>query len=597
MYLLDFFIFEISMFVNFKYIKFKNILSYGNQLTEVNFEKGLNLIKAPNGSGKSTMLDAINYALFDKPFRNIKKENLINRINGKNLYVEFAFSINKDDYIIERGMKPDILKIKKNDKDIDLMSSKKLVQEEVEKFIGINQKMFKNVVGIAVTNNKPFLSMTAAEKRNLIENIFNIDMLGSMMKEVKKRKSINDAEQRIKVEEYNSKEALKNDNEKYLENMNNYIKNFNSIKQTDIDKCKAKIKTLTERIEVNESNIKKGIKKLEELQVTLENEPDQKVFAKIIKEIGVAEADKNRLQKQLDQLEENAICPICGTSLTGEHALEHKKEVKETLDNLVYNKIPELKKVEEDYTALKEKYDKNVNLINKIKVKLEEENRIKDNNTSDLIEATKKLEEINKQECPFIKDEYEVKITNLKNQMIELQTRLSEIKETVAIDKELIKILGDDGIKVYFFRKLIPLFNQNINEYLKKFDMPITIEFNDNMEERIYNTKKEIEYDQFSGGEKTRIDMSILLSFFNVSRIISNWSCSLLFIDEVLDSQVDDKGLEQFIATLYNMINSDNSNKLGIYIVSHKLGTTDIPLNSVVKINKSGIFSQLEVKK
>lgn len=148
----------------------------------------------------------------------------------------------------------------------------------------------------------------------------------------------------------------------------------------------------------------------------------------------------------------------------------------------------------------------------------------------------------------------------------------------------MIDVLGDDGIKVYFFRKLIPIFNQNVNHYLKKFEMPIYIEFDEQMQETITNGRNEMEYDQFSGGEKTRIDMSVLLSFFNISRIISNWSCSLLFIDEVLDAQVDNNGIEQFVSTLNNII-CENKN-IGIYLVSHKLDNIKVALNSTVEISK-----------
>jgi DNA repair exonuclease SbcCD ATPase subunit len=217
------------------------------------------------------------------------------------------------------------------------------------------------------------------------------------------------------------------------------------------------------------------------------------------------------------------------------------------------------------------------------------------NSNGEINQCNKKLEEIDKRQCPFNLDEYKEKVKSLNEQMKELKKVITGLTHQIEIDKELIDILGDDGIKVYFFRKLIPILNQNINSYLKKFELPICLEFDEQMQETIINGRSDMEYDQFSGGEKTRIDMSVLLSFFNISRIISNWSCNLLFIDEILDGGIDKNGIEQFLATLYNIV-SDNEKKLGIYLVSHKIDDVKIEINKTIEIKKKGLFSELEVK-
>ena len=583
------------MFVQFNKLRFKNILSYGNNFTEIDFSNGINLIRAPNGSGKSTILDALNFVLFGKPFRNIKLNRLINRINEKNLVTEIEFNIGFDKWKIVRGLKPTIFEIYKNDQVLDKLSSKKLNQAEIDKLLGINQKLFKNIVGVAVTNNKPFLSMPIWEKRELIENIFNIDVLAEMSKEVKRRKTLEQSEEKLKITESSALEKQINDNKKYITDMTQYIANFNTNNENDKANVISRIDELKNIISKNQKNIKVATDKIIELQEKTKVEPDTNAYSKTIKSLGISENEKKRIQKTLDQLKDNPLCPMCGSELSGEHAKKHIKELTEEIDRLTNTVIPKLKSEEDAYKALKKEYDANIAMIRNIEMRKSQEELSLNNSNGEINQCNKKLEEIDKRQCPFNLDEYKEKVKILNEQLDELKKVITGLTHQIEIDKELIDILGDDGIKVYFFRKLIPILNQNINSYLKKFELPICLEFDEQMQETIINGRSDMEYDQFSGGEKTRIDMSVLLSFFNISRIISNWSCNLLFIDEILDGGIDKNGIEQFLATLYNIV-SDNEKKLGIYLVSHKIDDVKIEINKTIEIKKKGLFSELEVK-
>lgn len=583
------------MFVQFNKLRFKNILSYGNNFTEIDFSNGINLIRAPNGSGKSTILDALNFVLFGKPFRNIKLNRLINRINEKNLVTEIEFNIGFDKWKIVRGLKPTIFEIYKNDQVLDKLSSKKLNQAEIDKLLGINQKLFKNIVGVAVTNNKPFLSMPIWEKRELIENIFNIDVLAEMSKEVKRRKTLEQSEEKLKITESSALEKQINDNKKYISDMTQYIANFNTNNENDKANVVARIDELKKIISKNQKNIKVATDKIIELQEKTKVEPDTNAYSKTIKSLGISENEKKRIQKTLDQLKDNPLCPMCGSELSGEHAKKHIKELTEEIDRLTNTVIPKLKSEEDAYNALKKEYDANIAMIRNIEMRKSQEELSLKNSNGEINQCNKKLEEIDKRQCPFNLDEYKEKVKTLNEQLDELKKVITDLTHQIEIDKELIDILGDDGIKVYFFRKLIPILNQNINSYLKKFELPICLEFDEQMQETIINGRSDMEYDQFSGGEKTRIDMSVLLSFFNISRIISNWSCNLLFIDEILDGGIDKNGIEQFLATLYNIV-SDNEKKLGIYLVSHKIDDVKIEINKTIEIKKKGLFSEIEVK-
>jgi DNA repair exonuclease SbcCD ATPase subunit len=176
-----------------------------------------------------------------------------------------------------------------------------------------------------------------------------------------------------------------------------------------------------------------------------------------------------------------------------------------------------------------------------------------------------------------------------------IQKNIDEITHKIEVDSKLIEVLGDEGLRMYFFKKLLPVLNHKINHYLQKFELPVTLEFDSFMNETIKTGKFQQEYNQFSGGERCRIDMAILLSFFEISKIISNWSCSILFIDEILDSGVDQSGIEQFISTLYNIVSEENK-ELGIYLISHKLTDVQVNWNEVIEIEKKSLFSELKVK-
>jgi DNA repair exonuclease SbcCD ATPase subunit len=206
--------------------------------------------------------------------------------------------------------------------------------------------------------------------------------------------------------------------------------------------------------------------------------------------------------------------------------------------------IPHLKELETQYNAQKEKVKNNRLLITQISDKVKEELMNKTNYENTIVSLKNQIEEVKNQVCELSVDSYNEKITQLEEELVGIKENLEELTHRIDIDSQLIEILGDDGLRAYFFLKLLPILNNKINHYLKKFELPITFEFNQYMEETIKTGKFEQDYNQFSGGERCRIDMAILLSFFDISKIISNWSCSILLIDEVLDAGVDQSGIE-----------------------------------------------------
>lgn len=583
------------MYIEFKSLKFRNLLSYGNKLTTIDFHKGLNLIKAQNGSGKSSILDALNFVLFGKPFRNIKMNQLINKYNDKDLLVSVEFNIGNDEYEIIRGLKPNLFSLRKNGNEVDSLSSKKLNQEEIDKLLGINEKLFKNIVGIAVTNNKPFLSMSTGEKRMLIENIFNIDVLSEMNKEIKKRNTCEKTEQKLKITELDGYKNSIIDNQKYIKQINGYIDQFEENKAKEIANKTSELKENEEKIAKKIANIDIGNKKLEELTKNI-IKIDEEKMTEISKTIGISEHERTRIKKTLSTIGQNKICPICNSELDEGHAKEHIDGLKEDLNKIENFVLPKLNSELKELENIKQEKIKNDRTIDVIKSKLIEEETNKKSIEKQIEKIKSEIKEIENKECNFSIQEYEEKLASLKDKEQKLNEEVEVLNHNLEINEVLLNILGDEGMKKYFFEKLLPILNQRINFYLKKFELPAELEFNNMMEEKIMTGKFEQSYNQFSGGERARIDMAILLSFFDISKIISNWSCSILFIDEVLDAGVDASGTEQFISTLYNIVTEDDRS-LGIYLISHKLGEIQMNWNEVIEIEKKNMFSNLKIVK
>ena len=584
------------MFVEFKKLSFCNIMSYGASGAEIDFQTGLNTIKAANGSGKSSILDALTFVLFGKPYRDIKLSELVNTTNGKGLEVTCEFRIGTDTYVIRRGLKPAVFEIYKNGKEMDMLSTKKLNQDEIDKLLGINLRLFKNIVAVAVTNNKPFLSLPIGDKRALIENIFNIDVLGSMCKDVKKRKTVNNTELDLKTTERRGVVNSIEDNESYIENMRRYIASFNEVKDANLKTIRENIDKYRKEIDKRTKNLAIAESKIKELTEEIGAVPDRSVGESLNLEIGKAQSVIDNINNTLSRLKKSRLCPVCNSPLDEGHARKHIEGMLAEKKAMEKETLPGLMERYRAYSDTVKTYQEKQSFIQTIRDKARTEEITKATLETELDKARRNLEKESGKACPASVDSYVEKLNALRAQSEELSKDIDALTEKILIDTQLIKILGDDGIKSYFFKKLIKVLNKSVNEYLSKFELKnTTIEFDETMAETMTTNLVPRTYSSYSSGERTRIDMSILLAFFDISRQISNWSCNLLFIDELLDQNIDQSGIEQFVSTLYNLIQL-NKKKLGIYIISHKLNELKIQISSTIEIKKVHDYSILEVK-
>ena len=583
------------MFVDFLELKYKNFLSFGSNLTVIKFEEGFNLITGKNGGGKSGgLLDPLSFCIFGKPYRKIKIRELVNRTNRKKLYTECIFKINDDLFKIVRTQLPDSIELFKNDQPFQLESSKRLIQDEIDKIIGIDYNMFKQIIALAINYNKPFLEMQQNEKREIIESITNVKILGEMLKlskinisSLKTQVDLNKTT--IKLFEENLFSTNQRINELTLAKQN-----FDSNKQDDLNKILQKInnqtielnkiQTILTNLEKNKKNIIEFKKELKELN---------KKLNEINKEINVDKYKIENSNKSISFLEQNNICEVCNSELTEEHKTKEKNRLNEII-NECKNKIELNNKNKKDLT--KE--------IDNISLEIENQNKI----ILDIKKYNEQIKWLKEEIKNNIERENEIKLrkfdVDLNSLQKEFDKKSDEYLEVFNKNEEKVKelhnyevvstILSDNGIKAYFFRKIIPILNSKINEYLKKSGLSIKFEINEFLEDKIFcldSRGQEISYFSNSEGEKKRIDISIMLAFIDITKIICNWDCSLLIMDEIFDSKLDEDGLDFIILSIKNLIS--NNNKLKIFVISHILKDFEV-FDRHYRVSKASGFSRIE---
>lgn len=581
------------MYVEFKTLEFANILSYGNKKTKIDFEDGLNLLSGLNARGKSTITDALSFCLFGQPYRKIKMNELINNKNEKGLYTKVEFSINENDYIIERFLKPTKLHIWKNDERIDLLSTKKLTQSEIDKLIGVDYNLFRQIISLAINHNKPYLTLSKNDKRDIIESIFDIKIFADMLKNIK----LDNKGSVIKSDMLSNTVDLLKTN---INSLSSSIKNM-TIAKNDFEKNKK------EDLEKLENEKRKSLLELSNLKTQLKNIENE---IENIELDDITENDKNKsnLQKEINESQYavkllkkdmlsfgKSTCSVCKSHLTDEY---RESQIKKCNNSINKNeKI--ITKNEKEIIKINEILDSHSRLEKK-KYDLQNKKTTLDNKEEFLQTYITKIDNdidnVNKRKIDFNIQEM-IDDRNLKGEDYQNANKENkEVLKEISLNETVIQILSDNGIKSYFYKKLIPLLNKKIGEYLSKLDLNLQLTFNEYLEDSIINIStsgnKVVNYYSLSEGEKKRIDMAILFSFIEITKTICNWNCNLIILDEILDSSIDESGLEKLIISIKSMMNMSKY-KMSIYIISHRLLESDT-FDNIYEIKKIGGFSQIE---
>ena len=567
--------------IHFKKIRWSNFLSTGNNPIEVILDRSpTTLIIGENGAGKSTILDALCFALFGKAFRNINKPQLINTINEKAALVEIEFSIGNNFYQVSRGIKPNIFEIKCNQKLLNQDSHSRDYQEFLEKSIlQFNYKSFTQVVILGSSTFVPFMQLKDKDRRTIIEDLLDIQIFSKMNTLLKDRVS----------ENKNSIDDLDFDKQKVehsIEVQNNYIDSLKEDNQKLVKDNEQKIKESEDQIQ---EYVHLNDKHQEEVQFTLSRMGDvQKVESrkkKLDKLKDKVEDSIKSKEHEIHFYEENSDCPTCKQAIDEvfreEQIKDKQSRVKEQTSGL-----EELWKEISDTEQSLNNIAEHQSQINDIQLEI--------NKNLQSISALQKYIEKIKTELSELSevgkiDEENEQLEVYKDKLIRLESLLKDEYKTKEIHNVASTILKDSGIKSRIIKTYLPIINKCIQRNLSALDFFISFELDENFNETIKSRyRDDFSYSSFSEGEKMRIDLALLFSWRQVAKIKNSMNTNLLILDEVFDSSLDSNGTEEFLK-LINSLDKD----INTFVISHKGEVLYDKFRSVIKFEKKNYFSQI----
>ena len=566
--------------ITFKNIKYKNFLSTGNNWTEIDFQQyNTNLIIGTNGAGKSSMLDALTFVLFNKPFRKINKPQLINTTNERDCLVEIEFSVNSRDYLVRRGIKPNVFDIEVNGnplhKEADDRANQRILEESILK---VNYKSFTQIVILGSSTFVPFMQLTTSNRREVIEDLLDIRIFSAMNNLVKEKLRIMRDQSKsldLKKDNVRDKIGMQENFISELEERGNANINANQEKINSLD---AEVLAYMKENSILEEDVFKFIKEQEtvigagEKLVKLNN-----LKGKLSQKVGT-------ITKEHKFFTENTVCPTCTQDIEEEFRLNKIVDVQ--------NRAKELQSgYQELETTIKfeQEKERQFNSLSKEITKLN--NGISQNNTrvSGCQRQIRDLEsEIQRltQQVANRNTEHE-KLAEFKVTLQNTIEDLSDKRIEMSNYDFAYSLLKDDGVKTKIIKKYIPFINQQVNRYLQMMDFYINFnldgEFNETVKSPIH---EDFSYASFSEGEKMRIDLALLFTWREVARVKNSVNTNLLIMDEVFDSSLDGFGTEEFLKIIKYVIKGAN-----IFVISHKSDLHD-KFDNVIKFDKIKGFSK-----
>ena len=568
--------------INFRYVKFKNFLSTGNVVTNIQLDRNQNtLVIGENGAGKSTMLDALCFGLFGKSFRKIKKSQLVNSVNLKDALVEIGFDIGSIEYKIIRGLKPNKFEIYVNDRLLDQTASVRDYQEYLEKnILKLNFTSFTQIVILGSSTFVPFMQLPAYLRREIIEDLLDIKIFTAMNILLKEKVNSN----KENIQEIKYKIDLE---EERLNVHQQYISDIKTKNQERIDTIKEDIGKSERSIAAYELDIDKNNIEASKLQKSISDETAVSKKLNEIKNIESKFEDKTKkIRREIKFYEENDNCPTCNQSIDETHKCNSIDEGKVKLDD-----------IEEALSKLEEQLNKeNSRLLDIAEInrdiqevlgKVTEGN----NQISSLNRYIKKLNENIEEES---KQGGNLQEENKKLEEIKLLVAKCEKSKDVLIhDKQILDVaadlLKDKGIKTQIVRQYIPIMNKLINKYLASMEFFVNFELDENFDEVIKSRHRdEFSYASFSEGEKMRIDLALLLTWRSIAKMKNSTNTNILILDEVFDASLDSNGCDEFLKLL-NGIGGDTNT----FVISHKGDILQDKFRSVIRFEKVKNFSRI----
>ena len=565
----------------FEKIRWKNFLSTGNQFSEIDFQKNsTTLIVGSNGAGKSTVLDALTFALFGKPFRKINKPQLPNSTNERDCRVEVEFSINNTNWKVCRGIKPNVFEIHRGDKLLDQSAAANDQQKWLEQnVLKMNYKSFTQIVILGSSTFVPFMQLTASNRREVIEDLLDIKIFSSMNTIIKDK--IRQTKDSIRVLD------LKKDNlNEKLEMQKNFIEQLENTGKEKIEDNKKKVTQLLKEADAYvketsalEESVFGYIKEQEYVTGATEK------LRKLGNLKGKISQKVSTITKEHKFFTENTVCPTCTQSIDEDFRINKINDAQTKAKELQsgYKELEEAIKGEEErerqFTALSKEITKLNNDISKNNTRITGCQRQVRDLESEIQRIADQLANRNIEHD---------KLETFKEDLQKTYDELVTYKDQINYYDFTYGLLKDGGVKTKIIKKYLPLINQQVNRYLQMMDFYINFtldeEFNETIQSPIH---EDFSYASFSEGEKQRIDLALLFTWREVARFKNSVSTNLMILDEVFDSSLDGQGTEEFLKIIRYVIKDAN-----IFVISHKTGMED-KFENVLRFEKVKGFSSL----
>jgi DNA repair exonuclease SbcCD ATPase subunit len=565
--------------IHFTKVRWKNFLSTGNAFTEIQLDKNdSTLIVGENGAGKSTMLDALCFGLYGKPFRKVKKDQLINSVNGRDVLVEIEFRTHDHQYTIRRGIKPSLFEIIEDGVLIDQDAAARDYQEMLEKHIlKLSMKSFTQIVILGSSSFVPFMQLTTNVRREVIEDLLDIRVFSSMALLLKDRIATNRQGYTL----------VEND----INNVLNNIKLQEKLRQDLAQEKSEKIDEYLARIE----EARKTLMRNEAEATTIETEIDEfleqiddkeTVSARIQKILNLEsnlEKKKANARKTIKFYHDNDECPTCTQTIDSAikcEKIDEKEKVVSEVDDALQTLQSSLGEAElrlSEITRVQREISSRQHLLRDIHSAIKTSQKEISLWDREIESAKQKTTSFN-----------ESTILELKEQQNTFLNRKNEILE----DREMFDlasiILRDSGIKSRIIKQYIPVINTLVNKYLAAMDFFVKFELNESFEERILSRHRDdFTYDSFSEGEKMRIDLSLLFTWRSIARMKNSAHTNLLILDEVFDASLDANGCDEFLKLIHSLENSN------IFVISHKGDVLHDKFSNTLRFTKQKNFSRI----
>jgi len=566
--------------ITFTTVRYKNFLSTGNFFTEIELDKNATtLIVGENGAGKSTFLDAITFALFGKPFRNINKPQLVNSVNEKDCVVEIEFKAGKSHHKVIRGIKPNVFEIYTDGLLVNQDAKAKDYQDYLEKIIlKMNYKSFTQIVILGSTNFTPFMQLSAYDRRTVIEDLLDIQIFSAMNVVVKnKLHTLKDEAAQLKIQIDNTKDKI-DLHKKHLDELKKNTKELLDAKKKEFEENSQTLKDLAIELTEKETQIETIVLSISDEEFTT------KRFQKLNNLEAKIEGNIQKLENDIEFYSVNSTCPTC------DQAINNKDEKVHTCTS----KISELT---EGLTKLKEESDAVLQRINTIKTTQKELKSLE----QDLVRITTHRKQVRSyiakiqeeidiiQSKPAMSDEFKAQSKTLLNALQAFNDKRKEVSEQTQHYDIVAQLLKDGGIKSKIIKQYVPVINKLVNKYLAAMDFFVNFNIDEEFKETIKSRHRDdFSYENFSEGEKKRIDLALLFTWRSVAKLKNSVNTNLLIFDEVFDGSLDINGTEEFMK-LINMMNEGTN----IFVITHKTDQMVDKFKHTIRFAKVKNFSQV----